>query len=81
MSGLSKLVAPATDPIILGVTVALSGPGVHGTRSPLEAYVVLLAATPLSGRWMLWVTAPDATVPVTEPSASIATGAAPALPR
>jgi hypothetical protein len=75
MSGLSKLVAPATDPIILGVTVALSSPGVHGTRSPLEAYVVLLAATPLSGRWMLWVTAPDATVPATEPDLCMATAA------
>jgi hypothetical protein len=50
----------------------------HGNGSPLEAYLVLLAATPLSGRWMLWVTAPDATVPVTEPSPSIATAAAPA---
>ena len=53
----------------------------HGNGSPLEAYLVLLAATPLSGRWMLWVTAPDATVPVTEPGASIATAAAPAHPR
>jgi hypothetical protein len=49
----------------------------HGNGSPLEAYLVLLAATPLSGRWMLWVTAPDATVPATEPGASIATAAAP----
>jgi hypothetical protein len=38
----------------------------HGNGSPLEAYLVLLAATPLSGRWMLWVTAPDATVPVAD---------------
>ena len=53
----------------------------HGNGSPLEAYVVLLAATPLSGRWMLWVTAPDATVPVTEPGASVATAAAHAHPR
>jgi hypothetical protein len=49
----------------------------RGNGSPLEAYLILLAATPLSGRWMLWVTAPDATVPVTEPGASIATAAAP----
>jgi hypothetical protein len=53
----------------------------HGHGSPLEAYLVLLAATPLSGRWMLWVTAPDATIPVAEPGASIATAAAPAQPR
>jgi hypothetical protein len=53
----------------------------HGNGSPLEAYLVLLAATPLSGRWMLWVTAPDVTVPVTEPGASIATAAAPPHPR
>jgi hypothetical protein len=53
----------------------------HGNGSPLEAYLVLLAATPLSGRWMLWVTAPDATVPVTEPSTSTTTAAAPAHPR
>jgi hypothetical protein len=50
----------------------------HGNGSPLEAYLVLLAATPLSGRWMLWVTAPDATLPVTEPDPSIAPGVAPA---
>ena len=53
----------------------------HGKGSPLEAYLVLLAATPLSGRLMLWVTAPDATVPVTEPGAIIATAAAPVHPR
>jgi hypothetical protein len=47
----------------------------HGNGSPLEAYLVLIAATPLSGRWMLWVTAPDATVPVTEPDESAATAA------
>ncbi|HEU4613299.1 MAG TPA: hypothetical protein VFS15_14510 [Kofleriaceae bacterium] len=29
----------------------------HGKGSPLEAYVLLIAAAPLSGRWMLWVTA------------------------
>jgi hypothetical protein len=52
----------------------------HGNGSPLEAYVVLLAATPLSGRWMLWVTAPDATVPVPDPGTSTATAAAPAHP-
>jgi hypothetical protein len=50
----------------------------HGNGSPLEAYLVLLAATPLSGRWMLWVTAPDATVPVAEPGTSTGTAAAPA---
>ena len=44
---------------------------VHGNGSPLEAYLVLLAATPLSGRLMLWVTAPDVTVPVTQPDAFI----------
>ena len=43
----------------------------HGNGSPLEAYLVLLAATPLSGRWMLWVTAPDATVLVSEPGVFI----------
>ena len=43
----------------------------HGNGSPLEAHLVLLAATPLSGRWMLWVT---------EPGASIATAAAPVQP-
>ena len=52
----------------------------HGHGTPLEAYLVLLAATPLSGRWMLWVTAPSATVPVIEPGPSIATAAAPAQP-
>ncbi len=30
----------------------------HGT--PLEAYIVLIATTPISGRWLLWVTAPAA---------------------
>ncbi|HSD77480.1 MAG TPA: hypothetical protein VLA98_08735 [Solirubrobacteraceae bacterium] len=30
----------------------------HGEGSPLEAYVLLILATPLSGRWLLWVTAP-----------------------
>ena len=35
----------------------------HGEGSPLEAYVVLIAATPLSGRWLLWVTAPSAVSP------------------
>jgi hypothetical protein len=49
----------------------------HGEGSPLEAYLVLLAATPLSGRWMLWVTAPDATMPETEAGVSAATAAAP----
>jgi hypothetical protein len=53
----------------------------HGNGSPLEAYLVLLAATPLSGRWMLWVTAPDATRPAIELGATIVTAAAPAQPR
>lgn len=33
----------------------------HAEGSPLEAYVLLIAAAPLSGRWLLWVTAPRAT--------------------
>jgi hypothetical protein len=49
----------------------------HGDGSPLQAYLMLIAATPLSGRWMLWVTAPDATMPVTEPGVSTAIAAAP----
>jgi hypothetical protein len=53
----------------------------HGNGSPLEAYLLLIAATPLSGRWMLWVTAPDATVLVTEPGVSTATAGAPTQPR
>jgi len=28
---------------------------------PLEAYIVLIATTPISGRWLLWVTAPSRT--------------------
>ncbi len=32
----------------------------HGEGSPLEAYVLLIAASPLTGRWLLWVTAPGA---------------------
>jgi hypothetical protein len=32
---------------------------VHGDGSPLEAYLVLIAAAPVSGRWLLWVTAPS----------------------
>ncbi len=32
----------------------------QGEGSPLEAYLVLIAATPLSARWLLWVTAPSA---------------------
>ncbi len=32
----------------------------HGGGSPLEAYLVLIVAAPVSGRWMLWVTAPSA---------------------
>ncbi len=53
----------------------------HGNGSPLEAYLVLLAATPLSGRWMLWVTASDVRVAVTEPGAVLTTATAPARPR
>lgn len=49
----------------------------HGDGSPLQAYLMLIAATPLSGRWLLWVTAPDATMPATEPGVSTATAAAP----
>ncbi len=26
--------------------------------TPLEAYIVLITTTPISGRWLLWVTAP-----------------------
>jgi hypothetical protein len=33
----------------------------HGGGSPLEAYLVLIVAAPISGRWLLWVTAPGAT--------------------
>jgi hypothetical protein len=36
----------------------------HGEGSLLEVYLTVIAAAPFSGRWMLWVTAPDATVPV-----------------
>ena len=32
----------------------------HGEGSPLESFVMLLAATPLAGRWLLWITAPAA---------------------
>jgi hypothetical protein len=32
----------------------------HGEGSPLQAYLLLIAATPLSARWLLWVTAPAA---------------------
>ena len=32
----------------------------HGEGSPLEAYVLLIVASPLTGRWLLWVTAPGA---------------------
>jgi hypothetical protein len=53
----------------------------HGEGSPLEAYLLLIAATPLSGRWLLWVTAPGATVSMTEPDVSAVTVAAPAHPR
>lgn len=53
----------------------------HGEGSPLEAYLLLIAATPLSGRWLLWVTAPGATVSMTEPDVPTVTAAAPAHPR
>ncbi len=32
----------------------------HGKGSPAEAYIVLICTTPISGRWLLWVTAPSA---------------------
>lgn len=32
-----------------------------GEGSPLEAFVVLIVAAPVSGRWLLWVTAPSVT--------------------
>lgn len=35
----------------------------HGEGSPLEAFLVLVAAAPLSGRMLLWVTAPRALAP------------------
>ncbi len=34
---------------------------VDGKGTPIEAYIVLIATTPISGRWLLWVTAPSAT--------------------
>jgi hypothetical protein len=40
--------------LVLGAFGFLQGDG-----SPLEAYLVLIAVAPVSGRWMLWVTAPD----------------------
>jgi hypothetical protein len=30
----------------------------EGKGTPLEAYIVLISTTPISGRWLLWVTAP-----------------------
>jgi hypothetical protein len=45
--------------------VSLIGGGfdfAHGRGSPVEAFVVLIATTPVSARWMLWVTAPGATI-------------------
>jgi hypothetical protein len=33
----------------------------HGEGTPIEAYIVLISTTPISGRWLLWVTAPSAT--------------------
>jgi hypothetical protein len=36
---------------------------VHGDGSPLEAFLVLIVAAPVSGRWLLWVTAPPYRVP------------------
>ena len=35
----------------------------HGEGTPIEAYIVLISTTPISGRWLLWVTAPSATRP------------------
>ena len=32
----------------------------HAQGSPLEAYLLLIAAAPLTGRWLLWITAPAA---------------------
>lgn len=32
----------------------------HGEGSPLEAYLLLIVAAPLTGRWLLWITAPSA---------------------
>ncbi len=34
---------------------------VDGKGTLIEAYVILIATTPISGRWLLWVTAPGAT--------------------
>lgn len=33
---------------------------IEGEGTPLEAYIVLISTTPISGRWLLWVTAPAA---------------------
>jgi hypothetical protein len=41
----------------------------HGEGSPLEAYLLLIAATPLSARWLLWVTAPAARTQSSGPDA------------
>lgn len=30
----------------------------EGEGTPLEAYIVLITTTPISGRWLLWITAP-----------------------
>lgn len=38
---------------------------VNGEGSPLEAYLMLLLAAPLTGRLMLWITAPAALIPAT----------------
>lgn len=43
---------------------------VQGEGSTLEAYVVLIAATPVSARWLLWVTAPSAVVAERPPQRS-----------
>ncbi len=37
----------------------------HGDGSALEAYVMLIASAPISGRWLLWVTAPSALLAAT----------------
>jgi len=36
---------------------------IDGEGTPLEAYIVLISTTPISGRWLLWVIAPSATRP------------------
>ncbi len=40
----------------------------HGKGTPLESYIVLIATTPISGRWLLWVTAEAATAAPSRPA-------------